>query len=61
MPIVMRRKTHDMFLLICMMRLVARVATRNFDGPLASTDDDEEGLPSVLGTISDMGVAAGKY
>ena len=60
MPIVMRRKTHDV-LLICMMRLVARVATRNFDGPLASSDDDEEGLPSVLGTISDMGVAAGKY
>ena len=50
-----------MLLLICMMRLVARVATRNFDGPLASSDDDEEGLPSVLGTISDMGVAAGKY
>ena len=41
-----------------MMRFVARVVTRNVDNPRASSDDGEEGLPSVLGTIADMGAAA---
>ena len=47
-----------MLLLIMMMRFVARVVTRNVDRPRASSDDGEEGLPSVLGTIADMGAAA---
>ena len=41
-----------------MMRFVARVVTRNFDGPIASSDDVEECFPCVLGTIADMGAAA---